>query len=196
MNETTETQTETDTKLPDQTPPSAASLQAGLEAALISTDRPLATGRLAELLSAQPKDIEQAIESLNANYTETGRSFRVEKLADGYQILTLPDYAGILEQARKQRTETRLSAAAIETLAIVAYRQPVLRVDIEAVRGVASGEVLRSLMDMQLVRIAGRAETLGRPMLYGTTKRFLELFGLASLKDLPDVEGNRKESNE
>jgi len=103
-------------------------------------------------------------------------------------VLTLPAYADVLAALDKSRPSDRLSAAAVETLAIVAYKQPIIRAEIETIRGVASGEILRSLMDKHLVKIVGRAEEVGRPMLYGTTKNFLKVFGLSSLKDLPKAE--------
>ena len=160
-----------------------------IEAALLTTDRPLPPAKLSELFDiAGNKAIAQAISQLNKLYESTGRTFRIEKVADGYQLLTLPEYAQVLTALHKTRQQTKLSPAALETLAIVAYKQPILRVDVEAIRGVACGEVLRSLMERRLVKIVGRAEELGRPMLYGTTKAFLEVFGLSSLKDLPQVE--------
>jgi segregation and condensation protein B len=160
-----------------------------VEAALLTTDRPVPAAKLAEALGgAGAKDVNAAVAALNALYEQTGRSFRVEPLAGGWQILTLPRFAPVLAALHKTRAQTRLSAAALETLAIIAYKQPILRADIEAIRGVACGEVLRSLMDRRLVKIVGRAEVLGRPMLYGTTKAFLEVFGLASIKDLPKAE--------
>jgi segregation and condensation protein B len=166
-----------------------AELALQIEAALLTTDRPLSSGKLGEALGhATPKQIQAAVAGLNELYEKTGRSFRVEALAGGWQILTLPRFAAALAALHKTRAQTRLTPAALETLAIVAYKQPILRADLEAIRGVACGEVLRSLMDRRLVKIVGRAEVLGRPMLYGTTKVFLEIFGLASLKDLPKAE--------
>lgn len=133
--------------------------------------------------------VRAAIESLNAQYASTGRSFTIEALAGGWQMLSLPAFGPILLRVKGERQQTRLSQAALETLAIVAYRQPILRADLEAIRGVACGEVLKSLMDRRLVRIVGRAEEVGRPMLYGTTKEFLRIFGIASLQDLPKDSG-------
>ncbi len=160
-----------------------------VEAALLTIDRPIAPARLAELLSApDAAAINQAVAALNELYEQTGRSFRVEQVAGGWQLLTLPRFAEVLAAIHRSRQDNRLSPAALETLAIVAYKQPILRAQIESIRGVACGEVLRSLMDRHLVKIVGRAEEIGRPMLYGTTKQFLEVFGLSSIKDLPQVE--------
>ncbi len=179
-----------DTQAP--TPPptrDAASLAVVVEAALISSDKPLSVAKLAEVAGGTtPKDVTAAIEALNAHYRETGRAFSIEQLAGGWQIFTHAQHAGVVSALHKSRVQTKLSPAALETLAIIAYKQPVLRADVEAVRGVASGEMIRALMERRLVKITGRAEEIGRPMLYGTTKTFLEVFGLASLKDLPRVE--------
>jgi segregation and condensation protein B len=160
-----------------------------VEALLFSTHHPLTAPRLSELLKAGTKSIRRAIKSLNEQYEATGRSFRIEQVAGGYQILTLPEFGEILQKLHQKEADAKLTKAALETLAIVAYKQPALRADVEAIRGVACGETIRSLMEKHLVKIAGRAEEPGRPILYGTTKRFLELFGLNTLKDLPQPEG-------
>lgn len=160
-----------------------------VEAALLTSDRPVGVTQLAEALGASSvKMVHAAVDQLNTQYEQTGRSFRIELVAGGYQVMTLPQLGPVLEALNRNRQQTRLSPAALETLAIVAYRQPVLRAEIESIRGVACGEVLRSLMERRLVKIAGRAEEIGRPMLYGTTRTFLEVFGLGSLSDLPKVE--------
>ncbi len=164
-----------------------------VEAALMATDRPMPAARLSEVIAPpgtklSGKALNKAVASLNKVYEQTGRSFRVEQLAGGWQILTLPRFAQVAAAINKVRQQTKLSSPALETLAIIAYRQPVLKAAIESIRGVACGEVIRSLMERKLVKIVGRAEELGRPMLYGTTKAFLEVFGLSSLKDLPKVE--------
>ena len=161
-----------------------------LEALLFSTHHPLTAGRLAELIELDStKPIRKAIKDLNAAYTDSGRSFRIEQVAGGYQLLTLPQFGDALKRLHQKEADAKLTKAALETLAIIAYKQPILRADVEAIRGVACGETIRSLMEKHLVKIAGRAEEPGRPILYGTTKRFLELFGLNSLKDLPQGEG-------
>jgi segregation and condensation protein B len=160
-----------------------------LESLLFSTHHPLTAPRLAELMelpSASP--LRKAIKQLNAQYEETKRSFRIEQVAGGYQLLTLPEYGEYLTRLHQKEIDAKLTKAAVETLAIIAYKQPILRADVEAIRGVSCGETIRSLMEKHLVKIDGRAEIPGRPILYGTTKRFLELFGLNSLKDLPQGE--------
>lgn len=168
---------------------------AALEALLFSSHHPLTAGRVGELLGLDStKPVRGAIRQLNRVYAETGRSFRIEQVAGGYQMLTLPQFGDLLKTMHQKEVDARLSKPALETLAIIAYKQPILRVDIEAVRGVACGETIRSLMEKHLVKIAGRAEEPGRPILYGTTRRFLEVFGLNSLKDLPTPEGAAGES--
>jgi len=160
-----------------------------LEALLMATHSPLTAGQLAELLDlGSTKPIRRAVTALNAHYDETNRAFRIEQVAGGYQVLTLPQFADHLKKMHQKDIDAKLTKAALETLAIIAYKQPILRADVEAIRGVACGETIRSLMEKHLVKIAGRAEEPGRPILYGTTKRFLELFGLNSLKDLPQSE--------
>ena len=164
-----------------------------LEALLFSTHHPLTAGRLAELLELEStKPIRRAIKDLNEQYITTDRSFRIEQVAGGYQMLTMPEFGDVLKSLHQKEIDAKLTKAALETLAIIAYKQPILRADVEAIRGVACGETIRSLMEKHLVKIAGRAEEPGRPILYGTTKRFLELFGLNSLKDLPQGEEGLK----
>jgi segregation and condensation protein B len=164
-----------------------------LEALLISTHHPLTAGRLAELMDLPAtKPVRQAIRDINAQYEESHRSFRIEQVAGGYQILTLPEFGEALKKLHQREIDAKLTKAALETLAIIAYKQPILRADIEAIRGVACGETIRNLMEKRLVNIAGRAEEPGRPILYGTTKRFLEVFGLNTLKELPQSEDGLK----
>ena len=162
-----------------------------IEALLFASDTPLSAARLAELARAgTPTEIRIHIEQLNQKYAEAGLSFRIEAIARGYQMLTLPVFRPWLDKLDKQRSQTRLSPAALETLSIVAYKQPVIRAEIEAIRGVACGDLLIRLREMGLTRVVGRAEVVGRPMLYGTTRRFLDVFGLASLDDLPPMEAH------
>ena len=161
-----------------------------LEALLFSTHHPLTAGKLAELMELPgTSPLRKAIKALNAGYEESNRAFRIEQVAGGYQMLTLPEFGEHLKALHQKEVDSKLTKAAVETLAIIAYKQPILRADVEAIRGVACGETIRSLMEKHLVRIDGRAEEPGRPILYGTTKRFLELFGLNTLKDLPQSEG-------
>lgn len=169
------------------------SLTEKLEALLLSTDRPLNESKLAGLLELTGEGvnnkIKDAVERLNEQYEKTSRSFRAQNVAGGWQLLTLPQFGPLLANLHQVRGQSKLSPAALETLAITAYRQPILRAEIEAIRGVGAGEVLRGLMEKRLVKIVGRAEELGRPMLYGTTTHFLKLFGITSTDDLPEVQG-------
>ncbi len=160
-----------------------------IEAILFSTDSPLSAGKIAQMLGVgDGNDVKAHIEALNERYEVNETAFRIESIAKGYQMLTRPLYNNWVKKLQKARGETRLSSAALETLAIVAYKQPVLRADVEVVRGVAVGDMLVRLRDMNLVRIVGRAEEIGRPLLYGTTPHFLEAFGLGTLKDLPKID--------
>lgn len=163
-------------------------MESVIEAVLFATDEPLPESKLAGIVETTGKQIRDSVENLNAKYQANGNAFRIEQIAGGYQMLTQPIYNSWLKKMLKVRSDNKLSPAAMETLAIIAYKQPIIRADIEAIRGVAVGEVIRSLMYKGLVKIAGRAEILGRPMLYGTTKKFLEIFGLNSVKDLPKAE--------
>jgi segregation and condensation protein B len=160
-----------------------------IEALLFSADTPLTAARLGELCGIRSTtQVRLHIADLNDKYAAAGLSFRIEEIARGYQMMTQPEYRPWLAKLNRQQAQTRLSPAALETLSIVAYKQPVIRADIEAIRGVGSGEVLNRLREMGLVKIVGRAEIVGRPMLYGTTRKFLDIFGLADLEDLPPME--------
>jgi segregation and condensation protein B len=164
-----------------------------VEAVLISATRACTLGTLAEALGIRAEDdatgtIESAIDTLNEQYEETGRSFRIARVAGGFRVMTLPDFAADIVALVGSGQSGKLSKAALETLAIVAYQQPVTRAKLEAIRGVACGEVLRALIEKKLLSIAGRAQEPGRPLLYGTSRRFLEVFGLASIRDLPRID--------
>ena len=173
----------------EQTDLSAESV---VEAVLFASDEPLTAERLANIAESRVKQIRQHVKSLNEKYQANKNAFRIEQVAGGYQMMTLSPYKHWLKKLLRARSDSKLSPAALETLAIIAYKQPVIRADIEAIRGVTVGEITRGLMYKGLVKIVGRAEVLGRPMLYGTTKKFLEIFGLNTLKDLPKVEELKK----
>ncbi|HPD30014.1 MAG TPA: SMC-Scp complex subunit ScpB [Phycisphaerae bacterium] len=160
-----------------------------IEAILFATDTPLTLARIVSILGVgSARDVRKHINALNKRYDQQGSAFRIEMIAGGYQMLTRAEYNTWLRRLRQNKQDSRLSQAAMETLAVIAYKQPVVRAEIEAIRGVQSGEMLNRLRELGLVKIVGRAEDVGRPMLYGTTKRFLEVFGLSSLEDLPEVE--------
>lgn len=188
-----------------------AQVAPAVEAILLITDRPVSAGRLAEALRLAPASepgetdsaatseagspaaagaalVRSAIALLNDQYAQTGRAFRIEQVAGGFRIMTMPQFADAVAAFQGARAKAAMTHAALETLAIIAYKQPITRAQLESIRGVACGDILRSLVDRRLVTIAGRAEELGRPILYATTKQFLETFGLSGIKDLPTVD--------
>ena len=170
---------------------------ASIEAALLAADEPLNVRRLTSLAGLKDaREARRLVQKLRSHYDADGSAFQVEELAGGFQLLTRPQYHPWLVGLRRGSNEQRLSAAARETLAIVAYRQPIMRADVEAIRGVQCGEMLRQLMEKGLMRIAGRHDSLGRPVLYGTTRKFLQAFGLKSLRELPLVEQLRMPGSE
>ena len=183
---------QTDVSQPDQE--ITTTVESVVEAVLFASDESLTEGRLANIVETSPKQVRQHIKNLNDKYQANNNAFRIEQIAGGYQMLTLNPYNHWLKKLLRARSDNKLSPAAMETLAIIAYKQPVMRADIEAIRGVAVGEVIRSLSYKGLVKIVGRAEVLGRPMLYGTTKKFLEVFGLNTLKDLPQAQDLKEPS--
>ena len=164
-------------------------LESVVEAVLFASDEPMSVGRLLKVTEiGETKQIRDCIKSLNKKYRKNNSAFRIEQIAGGYQMMTLSVYNSWLKKLLRVRVDNKLTQAGLETLAIISYKQPIMRADVEAIRGVGSGEMIRSLMYKGLVKIIGRAEVLGRPMLYGTTRKFLEVFGLNTLKDLPKVE--------
>jgi segregation and condensation protein B len=172
--------------------PIETTVESVIEAILFASDESLSATKLAAIVEITTKQVNEAVKTLNEKYKAGNHAFRIVQIAGGYQMLTLSPYNHWLKSLLRARSESKLSAAALETLAIIAYKQPIIRADIEAIRGVAVGEMVRSLMYKGLVKITGRADVLGRPMLYGTTKKFLEVFGLNSLKDLPKIEELKK----
>lgn len=162
---------------------------AQLEAVLFLTREPLGSRKLAQLAGlADGTEARTLVRTLNRLYDTEGCAFRVVEVAGGFQLMSRGKFAPWLRRLHASQTEVRLSPPAMETLAVVAYRQPVLRAEIEAIRGVQCGEILRQLMERDLVRIVGRSEDLGRPFQYGTTRLFLQVFGLRDLDELPRPE--------
>ncbi|HEV8449069.1 MAG TPA: SMC-Scp complex subunit ScpB [Gemmatimonadaceae bacterium] len=157
-----------------------------LEAALFASARPIATEELAVLEpDASPAELQAALEELRERYDVDGHGVELQELGGGWQILTRAEYTEAIERAQLAARPARLSGAALETLAIIAYRQPISRLEIEEIRGVMVGSVLKSLHERGLIDVTGRGEGLGRPLLYGTTPVFLEYFGLRHLEELP-----------
>lgn len=173
----------------EEPPPTIESV---VEAVLFASDEPLSEDRLADIVGITPKQIRENVKILNDKYQQNNNAFRIEQIAGGFQMQTLSCFGLWLKKLIRVRSDNKLTPATLETLAIIAYKQPIIRADIESIRGVAVGDIIRNLMDKGLVKITGRAEVLGRPMLYGTTKKFLEVFGLNSLKDLPKAEDLKK----
>ncbi|MFW6457568.1 MAG: SMC-Scp complex subunit ScpB [Planctomycetota bacterium] len=160
-----------------------------VEALLFAAAEPLSTHRLSKLSGANSTStVEETVEVLRKEYQKQEKPYTVQKIAGGYQLLTRPEFDTWVGKLRTKEQADSLSQAAMETLAIVAYRQPVMRADIEDIRGVQSGYILRSLIEKSLVKVVGRSEELGRPLLYGTTDDFLDAFGLGSVEDLPSLE--------
>jgi len=165
---------------------SESSLDAAVEALLFSSEIPLPARRLAGLAACSKGDLLESVDRLNVFYAETRRAFRIVPIAGGLQLVTMPEHGALLAKLHKEHVPTRLSRAALETLSIIAFKQPVTRAEIDAIRGVsASDGVLRHLLERKLTRIAGRAEAPGRPLLYATTREFLGYFGLSDISDLP-----------
>jgi segregation and condensation protein B len=159
-----------------------------VEAVLFASETPLTPAEIARAGDLSAKDVEEAIGELCREYEAEERAFQIYPLGEGYQILSRPEFEPYLERFDSITRMSRLSRAALETLAIVAYRQPVSRLEVEEVRGVSAAGVLRNLQERDLIEVVDRAEGLGRPMLYGTTSEFLDHFGLRSIDDLPRPE--------
>ena len=160
-----------------------------VEALLFASDAPLTAADIAAADdSLDEAVVEAAIHELRQAYEREGRAFQIYELAGGFQVLTRPEYAPYLDRFESVPHTARLSMSALEVLAMIAYRQPIGRAEIEEIRGVGSAGVLRTLQERELIEVVGRSEGLGRPLLYGTTARFLEYFGFRSLEDLPRPE--------
>ncbi len=159
-----------------------------VEALLFASAEPLSVARLKAASGTDQNSVRAALDELRAEYESQERAFTVQEVAGGFHLVTRPQYAEAIERLNRQREQSKLSPATMETLAIIAYKQPIGRAEIESIRGVQSGQLLRALMEKGLVRIAGRQETLGRPLLYGTSNRFLQTLGLSAISELPKPE--------
>lgn len=157
-----------------------------VEAVLWIAKDPLGARKLAEFAGLEDATrVRTIVSQLNESYDRKGRAFHIRTVAGGYQMLTRPQFAKWIRRLQHVGLPERLSGPALETLAVIAYRQPLVRAEIDSIRGVNSGEVLRQLLEKDLVKIAGRSHELGHPFLYATTRRFLKMFGLGSLEELP-----------
>ncbi len=160
-----------------------------IEALLFISDKPVSISQIRKVLPSVGKtDIERIIRFLKDRYEEREAGISIFEIAEGYQMLTNPDYASYIRDFFKTRHKDRLSKPALECMAIIAYKQPVTRADVELIRGVNSDGVIAHLLNKELIKVVGRKDVAGRPYLYGTTKQFLEYFGLKSLDDLPRLE--------
>ena len=159
-----------------------------VEALIMASPEPLPVRRIVALLDDMtPSRAARAVADLNTGYAASGASFRIREIAGGYQFYILPEYEGVVESLFAKRRQSRLSRAALETVAVVAYRQPTTKTEIEHIRGVASDGVIHNLLEKGLIRISGRADTVGKPLQYNTTDEFLKYFGLARIEDLPKM---------
>jgi segregation and condensation protein B len=160
--------------------------KAVVEALLFAADEPLSSRQLANLVEdATPAAIDALVAELDQEYAREGRAFQIQAVAGGWRVVTRPEYASWVRRMRESGRAGRLSQAALETLSIIAYKQPATRGELEAIRGVSVDAVLQTLVERGLVTIVGRGEGMGRPLLYGTTDLFLEYFGLPGLDALP-----------
>jgi segregation and condensation protein B len=159
-----------------------------IEAVLFSSPRPLPTNDLKKLLSSRHKGgVKGIVDKLNQKYAENGNTFRIREIAGGLQFYLIPDYAVQVEKYFSVQRNRRLSPAGLEVLAIIAYKQPITKGEIEQIRGVASDGVIQTLLERKLIKPAGRAERVGKPLLYATTSNFLEYFGITGIEQLPKL---------
>lgn len=182
------TQVEMSAPVPDPALSDVRALTGILEALLFVTAEPIPVTRLLALLGAVTKqEVEQALTSLGQDYEQEGRGLQLAEVAGGYRIVTKAEFAPWLKRLEKVKAPSKLSRSALESLAIIAYKQPIVRAEVEQIRGVETSGVIRTLLERKLVRIVGRKEEPGRPIMYGTTKAFLEHFGLKDLSQLPPL---------
>lgn len=159
-----------------------------VESLILASPEPLSGKKIAELLEDfNSSKVSKAVAEINNRYVEAGCSFRIRELAGGYQFFIMPEYTGYVQEMFSRTRKLRLTRAALETLAIVAYKQPVTKTEVEMIRGVASDGVIHNLMEKKMLTIKGRAETVGKPLQYGTTDEFLKFFGLNKIVDLPKM---------
>ncbi len=160
-----------------------------IEALLFASDKPLTIEQAKNVLgNLEPSQVRGVLEELKSEYEQSNRGIRIIEIAGGFQMITAPGFATFLKKLYKERHVERLSKPALETLAIVAYKQPVTKLEVESLRNVNVDGVIKSLVDKSLIRVAGRRKAPGRPYVFGTTRQFLEYFGLKSLEELPKIE--------
>ncbi|MFP4467293.1 MAG: SMC-Scp complex subunit ScpB, partial [Candidatus Goldiibacteriota bacterium] len=166
----------------------AKDIKKTLQALLFATDKPLSVSVIAQVLEIPHKEVIESIEGLNADLKSRESPITIKQIAGGYEFLTLPEYSPYIKKLYKNRFMTRLSKPAMEVVAIIAYKQPISKQEVEAIRGVASDGVYHTLLERNLIKITGRKDAPGRPLLYGTTKDFLQYLGINTIDDLPKIE--------
>jgi segregation and condensation protein B len=177
---------------PKPTPPPLERLEGAVEAMLLASGEAMTAERLRDLLGLPSAvHVREAIASIRGRFAAAGLAVEVQDVAGGHRVVTRPEYAEYVRRLWRRASADRLSPTLLETLSIVAYKQPVARVEVERIRGVQCGDALRGLLERRLVKVAGRSDQPGRPLLYATTARFLEVFGLATLDDLPNAKDLR-----
>jgi len=161
-------------------------IQGVIEALIFAADEPIPLKQIQELIGdVKPSQIKKTVDALNLEYKQTGRAFQIVEAAGGYQMVTRESYSRYLKKLFQKKIRSRLSQAALETLSVIAFKQPVSKVEVDAIRGVNSDGVVHTLLERKLITISGRAEGAGRPLLYKTTKEFLRYFGINDVSDLP-----------
>lgn len=174
--------------LQGESPLDIQAVKASVEAALFASERPLTLAQItAALEEAERKVVHQVLDELRTEYDEQGRGFRLAEIAEGWQLLTRPQHAGVIRRLHRIKLANRLTRPSLETLAIIGYKQPLTKAEIEGIRGVGSDGVMQSLLERRLIRTVGRKDAVGRPLLYGTTREFLQAFGLKDLGELPKL---------
>lgn len=161
-----------------------------IEVLLFITDKPLSISKIKEIIADNitDEDIKIAIGKISEDFKKRNSPIEVKEVAGGFQFATRPEYSSWIKRLYKDKTRLKLTQSALETLSIIAYRQPITRIEVEQIRGVESSGVIETLLERKLIKIVGRKETLGRPLLYGTTSEFLKYFGLKHLSELPTIE--------
>jgi segregation and condensation protein B len=173
---------------PKGPPPPPERLEGAVEALLLSAGETLTAERIRDVLGLPSAvHVREALVAIRARWQAAGTAVEIQDVAGGHRVVTRPEYAEYVRRLQRRPTADRLSPSLLETLSIVAYRQPVARAEVERIRGVQCGEALRGLLDRRLVKVAGRSDQPGRPLLYATTTRFLETFGISTLEDLPNA---------
>jgi len=163
-------------------------LKSILESLLFINEKPISTGELMQVIDTCKNEIEDSLKELTAEYSQRKAGICIVKIAGGYQMCSTPDNSPWVKKMYQERNKQKLSTASLETLAIIAYKQPITRIEIEEIRGVKVDAMARKLSDLGLIKIAGRKNVIGKPFLYITTRNFLEYFGINSLKELPNLE--------